>query len=182
MKKLPERLGLVEEAQVTLDISKQDFMTLLADNLDPYRYALFEAFTSSHNLYKGKLIENGFIIRKKRKILQSKSAHIRITGIVEDSEYPTQIRLHLESWSNKTLLLYIFFLLCYLFAFTVIFQSDAFSTFGIKIIAVIVLTLHMMLLFSAPIITLRKSVKRMCTQVVADLHMMVMRQHRQYKS
>ena len=178
MEQFLEQLRLIQETELTLDISKEEFTSLLSKNTDPLKSDLFEAFSTGKNKYKGLISEEGFILRRKKKFFQSKSANVKITGSINQEVKPIKLHLRLNGWTVASTLLYGCFLICYIFAFSVIIESDQFQSNQVKWILILVLTLHMILLLSAPVILLRKSVNRMSVLIIADLKEMVRVYHK----
>lgn len=177
MTKFPERLKVTREIQITLEISKRDFVKVLSDHIDPDRFGLFEAFKPGMNRYKGTVNSIGFALRRKRRIFQAGTAHVRIKGEFTSSDSPTKINIRLKSWNMKTSVLYLLFLSFYIFGFSVIFDQGVFKNNVNQWLAFIALTLHMFLLCSAPVIILRKSVNRVAEMLTTDLHDLVSNYH-----
>ena len=159
MANLFERTGLVQEDEIMLDISAIEFEKVLKHNLDPLKYRFFEVFSKSKNSYKGIVGQNRFIIQKKRSLFQLRSGLIKISGNYKEENQRTTVSIEINGWNIYMVLLYLIFIIFYAFGYSLIFQNEIQKDSNINLYFAIVLSLHMVLQISAPILAKSKSVK-----------------------
>lgn len=159
MSNIFERMGLIQENEILLNVPASEFEKILNYNLDSPKFRFFEVFAKSQNKYKGSVDKNSFTIQKKRRLFQLRSGLIKVTGIYKEDDQKTIISIEVNGWNIHMTLLYLIFILFYVFGYSIIFQSI--EDFGTRnsVYFAIALTLHMCLQVSAPILAKKRSVR-----------------------
>ncbi len=160
MANLFERIGLIQENEITLNLPASEFQKVLNYNLDPPGFRFFEVFAKSHNSYKGSIDKNSFNIQKKRRLFQLRSGLLKISGKYNDVNDKTVVSYEVSGWNLHMIILYLIFILFYAFGYSIIFQGRSNFADDTRIYFAIALTLHMALQISAPILAKKRTVKR----------------------
>ena len=168
-----EQLGLLKELELTYEVSQKTFIDLLEKNLDKDRYNPFEVFTSSHFKYKGTIETDGFRVKKKRRLFDSKTGWISATGKLEEKGNKLSINLAIIGWNHYMTIVYVFILIYCVFAFSTWLDMNEMQSLTKWLFLLFIMLLHTALLLLAPIILLRKSVKSLAETLPKDLSHLV---------
>ena len=155
-----ERLKLIDYLTTELKISKLDFVDRLyritdAGGAGAFSGA-FESFTGSPNHYKGRITQDGFKIKRKRKIFDSISTAVA-TGSFQELHGSLKIETKINGFSSVFIPLYILILSFY----TVVFFALVNSAGGDKSFVIFLLIFQLIFMLIIPYFMMRASVKRL---------------------
>lgn len=170
-----KKSGLIQNSDLLLDISPEDFRKVLEYNLDSPGFKFFGVFSKSRNQYKGKVNDQSFTMIEKRSLFQLRSALIRIEGTYQKHDKHTALFLTVNGINTALILIYLLFIVFYCVGYSVIFRmSESQAEANYPIYFAIALTAHMILQVSAPIIAKRKKVERFKNNLKDTFQKMIM--------
>lgn len=163
------KINLIKDINIELQISKIDFTKKFRENVDESNLGFepFEVFTSSKNEYKGTIENNGFELKKRRKIFDTNYSFAKATGQFVQETDQLIIKTEISGFQKKMLVFLGFFLLFYI----IMFSSFLFSDTGSAPLFVLpFLIFHMAFMLGIPYFVMRRSVKRMVYDLERDFH------------
>jgi hypothetical protein len=166
-----KRIGLHDQFQITLPISKSDFLQTLLRNLDKPQAGFFDLFSSSKNLYKGKIENDIFKIKRKRKWFTSSWRHLTVHGRMSSHHDQLNIDIEIKALSFFVIPLAIILLLFYGAAFSVMLIGDVPVTTKLMVAAFIII--HGIFMLAFPYIMLKKALANTRYELERDLFFMM---------
>jgi hypothetical protein len=128
MEQFLRRIKLVEDLQMILPIGKQAFIQTLRTQVDPPSFGLFSLFEGGKNEYKGTVTENGFELRRRRRMFDSKLSISRSVGLVSQSGSQLHIDIIIKGYNDYIVFMIIMIILVYgigiVATFFAAFQND----------------------------------------------------------
>jgi hypothetical protein len=113
MEQFLRKIRLIEDMNITLPIGKQAFIQTLRTHVDPPSFGLFSVFEGGKNEYKGTVTENGFELRRRRRMFDSKLSISRSVGLVSQSGNQLQIDIMIKGYNGYILFMIIMFIVVY---------------------------------------------------------------------
>lgn len=87
-----KRIGWIEEFSAEFDLPKYEVVEHLKRNTDSgHNFGLFEVFSTSLKPYTGAVYEDGFLFRRRRKLIDFNMGLAEITGTIHQNENKTII-------------------------------------------------------------------------------------------
>ncbi len=108
------KMGLVDQLQLSFPMKKDTFVQRLKQitedgEIDPFS-EMFDGWTSSNKEFKGRINEDGFCIKKRKKLFERRMSSVNATGLF--SELNSQLKIDVEigvggftSWWSLLLLI-----------------------------------------------------------------------------
>jgi hypothetical protein len=163
------KINLIKDINIELQISKIDFTKKFRENVDESNLGFepFEVFTSSKNEYKGTIENNGFELKKRRKLFDTSHSFAKATGKFTQETDKLIIKTEVNGFQRKMIFFLGFFLLFYAIFFSVFLFTD---TGGATFFVFPFLVLHMTFMLGIPYFIMRRSVNRMTYDLERDFH------------
>lgn len=160
MKKILEKIKLIDYLDTQLEIQKSDFTNRLKNIVDEGSTNSFsDIFSSSKNEFKGEVDFSEFKIKRKRKLFEINFNFPIAKGSFNQKGNILFIKTEINAFNGIIIFFFIFVLLIYIVIFFSIFQNtndDSLSTLAILPL----LLIHASFMIGIPYLFLRGSVKR----------------------
>jgi pilus assembly protein TadC len=166
-----KQIGLHDQFQITLPVSKSDFSKILLANLDKPQPGFFDLFSSSKNLYKGKIEIDSFEIKRKRKWFDSSARHLTVYGKFSSYHEQLTIDIELKPFKYALIPLAIALLIFYVAAFSVILIGEV--PLPTKLLVGGFIIVHAIFMFSIPYVIFKKALRNTRYEIERDLHFMM---------
>ena len=166
-----KRIGLYDQFQITLPVSKSDFVKTLALNLDKPGWRFLDLFPSSKNLYKGKVENDSFEIKRKQKWFNSSGRYLKVLGKVTPHNEQLNINIEIKALTFAFIPLAIVLLVFYAGAFSVTLIGNIPITTKLMVAGFIIV--HAIFMLAIPYITLRKAIRNTRYELERDLYFMM---------
>jgi hypothetical protein len=172
MSNILRKLKVIEDITIELPISKSDFINKFRANVEYSNLSFspfegFEAFTSSKFEYKGNCNEQGFEIKKRRKLFDTNYSFARAKGTFKESFDKLIITTEINAFRKK---MYFFLGFILLFDFFIISTAVFAKSNELALFLVPFILIHASLMIGIPYFIMRRSVKRMNFDLERDFH------------
>ncbi len=166
------KLKVIENITIELPISKSDFIKKFRANVEYSDLSFspfegFEALSSSKFEYKGNSNEQGFEIKKRRKLFDTNYSFARAKGTYKESFDKLIITAEINAFRKK-----MYFFLGFILLFDILIISSAVFSKSNELAFFIVpfILIHALLMIGIPYFVIRRSVKRMIYDLERDFH------------
>ncbi len=161
MEKFLEKIKLKEDFSLKLNTNRSAFVSSLSKNIDHADIdsifsSPFEAFSSSKNIFKGKVNYSGFKIRKRRRLFQTYFGYAKATGKFTETNNDLKIDITINAWNNFMFLYFGFITIIYLVFFGAFLSGI--NDFDMPFFAVFFILIHAFFMFGIPFFIMRKNV------------------------
>jgi hypothetical protein len=173
MKEVLRKIGLVDSFKMELPISRNDFVSTLATNIDAPGFKFFEAFSSSKNAYKGIVSYEGFELKRKRKLFDANKTLPTCRGVFRATDSKLIIEVEIDGFSKIMILFLIFLGLFYtIFVMIIIFNIWTAQWAGVVWMVPFVL-LHAAFMIGVPYYVMKRSTGATKYELERDLYFMM---------
>lgn len=167
-----ERIQLIKNTQIKLDVDKSEFIRNFKQHIDEGSIgafsSAFEVFSSSKNRYKGNITQNTFEIRRRRELFDRTSYLARVTGTFRQQNDHVVVNAKVNGFSNFLIPFYVVITIFY-----IMFISVAITGFGESAIPAVFIIFHAFLMYAIPYFVMRKRVKNTATDLEKELFYMM---------
>ena len=111
MKKVYRFLGLIENHQMVLDVSKNSFIELLRSHVGTDTNSSMDIFSSGNIDFKGSVGYGGFYLRKRRGFFDKSRPYCKAIGTFREENDKLIIDIEFNNISPPIIFVYAFFLL-----------------------------------------------------------------------
>ena len=161
------KINLIDEFTIVLNTSRMDFIKALKNNVDEaninsfssHFFQGFEVFSSSKNVFKGQVNNDGFKIRKRRRMFNSTSGLARAKGSFRERNDQLEIKTTVSSWNNILLVIICMLLVFYIVFISISFVNSEFRSDSFFVIPF--LMIHGLFMLGIFYFLMRKSVKNL---------------------
>jgi len=164
MKEFLTRIKLVLNFSTELEIRKTEFVQKLRDSVDEgstsFFMESFDIFSSSKNEYKGMVNDDGFKIKRKRKLFDVGSSMAIAKGAYYQNGNKLIIKTEVKGFHGMMIPFYIFFSLFYIAFFISFFTLGETGGYGSGLM-IIFLILHASFMMGLPYFIMRRSTNRL---------------------
>lgn len=161
MKKFFEKIKIIDHLKVELNIDRYKFINNLRSVVEygglDYFSSISELFSSDKKEYRGKIDNNGFQIKRKKRFFDISYHHAIATGRISEFEGKIIVKVEINGFNYKFIPFLIILLLFYSFFFYNIFFIED----SPPLIVILFIIIHAMLMFSIPYYMTKRSVKRL---------------------
>ena len=167
MRSLLERIKIIDYATIYLEIEKNEFLRLLKNNVDlgSTKSDFFEPFMGGKLDFRGQVSQNGFKIRRKKRLFDYNRSSAVVTGDVIQKNEQIQINLEISSFNNS-----IYFMIGGLAFMYLIFLSISLSVGGLPIVFIPLVLLHGLFILGIVLFTMRKSTSQLKKDIEKELY------------
>lgn len=151
------RIGLVQDFQLTMNVSKSDFIRALIANLDEPQADFFDVFSRSKALYKGKVQNDQFTMKRKRRFLDSHFRSAKVTGNITTKNDTLILDIQISGFHKMFLALAALLVVFYSFAFSAMFVSN--SSEVPKTFVTLFILAHATIMLAIPYFMMKRSIK-----------------------
>jgi hypothetical protein len=170
------KIKLLDHFKVELEIERHLFVDRLMSVVDPgdtgILFASFEGFRSNKKEYKGKVGNDGFEIRRRKKLFDTNMNLAVAKGKLRQRDNYLVIETEVNSFNNFFVFFFIITIVIYGFAIIAILFSengDDGNNIGTAI-GLPFLLLHAAFMFGIPYMMMRNSTKRMKYDLTREFH------------
>lgn len=160
MKDFLKKIKLIDTFSISLDVSKQKFVSELSRVTEYSELGvfsnIFEAFDSSNKEFKGKVSSSGFKIRRKFKMFDNKNTAAIAEGIFKEKDDKLIIEATINGFNNFFYFFYGFLILFYTIFIIGFTFGEGDQTFFFPFIL-----FHGLAMFFIPYFVIRRSVNRL---------------------
>lgn len=172
MKEFLRRLKLIDNLTLEMEVSKNEFVDKLRQNVDEAEIGLFsnpfEVFTKSKNLYKGRVGYDGFEIKRRRRFFDSNMNVAVARGSFMQKGNLLLIRTEINGFSWIIAPLFIVLIIFYAF-FIGMFFTDSFGSKSQPLYILPFIIVHASLMFGLPYFIMKSGVKRLKRELEREL-------------
>jgi hypothetical protein len=176
MNEFLRKLKLIDHFTVELEVERYFFVDRLMSVVDPgdtgTLFSSFEGFSSNKKEYKGKVSDNGFEIRRRKKLFDMNMGSAIAKGKWRQKDNNLVIETEVNSFNNFFILFFVILIVIYGFgAIALLFSEN--SEGGSKMIALMglpFLLLHAAFMFGIPYMVMRNSTSRMKYDLTREFH------------
>jgi len=166
------KLKLIVDFNFKLKSDKAKFISALIKNVDEADIdsifpSFFESFSSSENLFKGKVHYSGFHIRKRKRFFDKQFGFAKAKGTFHEENENLVIKGSINVWNNLMFIFFGFILVFYLFFINMMLVGD-FSEVGL--LGIPFVFIHALLMFGIPFFIMRRNVKRTKQELEREFH------------
>ncbi len=176
MENFLRKIKLIDDFSFELRTTKHEFISALKSNIDEadidgFFSTAFETFSSSKNLFKGKVSHSGFRIRKRKRFFDRQFALARATGNYRENTDSLLVHGTLNGWSNYMFLFFgiaALFYLIFISAFIFGEMDDPLSFMALPFILI-----HAAFMFGIPYFAMRSGVKKLKQDIEREFHFII---------
>ncbi|CAN5450562.1 hypothetical protein BH09BAC3_BH09BAC3_14610 [soil metagenome] len=169
MNEFLKKIGLLDHMIIELLIRQSDFVDTLQANVDPKKVGLFEAFSSSKNMYKGSVSYDGFEIRRKKKIFETTLNLTKATGKISQLGEKLIVNIEVNGFHWLTIVF-----VAMIASFYAIFIAISLTVdIGDVMFVIPVLLVHALFMLGIPYIALRRGLTTTKYNLERDIHFMM---------
>jgi hypothetical protein len=171
-----KKIKLKDHFTVELEVERHLFVDRLMSVVDPgdtgTLFSAFEGLSSSKKEYKGKVSDNGFEIRKRKKLFDMNMIPAIAKGQWRQRDNHLIIDTEVSSFSNFYILFFVVLIVLYgVFFMGLLFSEDGGDRNNMtKAIGLPFLLLHAAFMFGLPYMFMRNSTKRMKYDLTREFH------------
>lgn len=169
MTELLTKLGLVDHLTVELPIEKMEYVQRLRQQVDAGGNDFFEVFSSSKNVYKGRVDLKGFELRKRRRFFDMRRNYSKATGTFTQLGGTLRIETVINGFHWSLILLYVVAILAYVTFFVFFLMADHGGEEVPNFVLPFILV-HALLMLGLPYLFMRRNVKWMKHDLERELH------------
>jgi len=170
------RIKLLDDFTVELEVERHVFVDRLMSIVDPGGTGTvltsFEVFSSSRKEYKGKVGNDGFEIRRRKKMFDTNMSLAIAKGKWRQRENHLIVETEVNSFNNFFIFFYVVLIVIYGFAFMAMLLSENGtdeSNMGIAM-GIPFLLVHAAFMFGIPYFLMRRSTNRMKYDLTREFH------------
>lgn len=160
MEDLLRRLGIIVDHHLELPVEKGEFVGILRQSVDAGG-GLFEAFSSSKNVFKGYVDLRGFELKKRRKLFTRRHNFTKATGTFSQLGDILHIDTRINGFHWSMSVYYFFVTFFYAIFLGVILFTDSFAGEDMPPFIPIFLLLHAAIMFVIPYFLMKSGVRQM---------------------
>lgn len=165
-----ERIKLIDNLFLELDIEQSEFIKRLKDNVNDgdtsMFFSQFDIFTSKKKEFVGHIGINTFKIRKRHKFFQTKANLAIAEGNIRHNGNQLKIDAKIKAFSG-----FLIFFLVFLLIFYSVFLTNMISSGGTLFMFPFII-IHGLLMIGIPYFILRRSVKQMKYDLEREFYFM----------
>lgn len=170
MKEFLQKIKLLSYLTLELNVQKVDFIAFLKQKVDDgspgILFQVFDLFSFSKNLFKGRITANEFTIRKKRKFFQSNNYPSIVNGKFQQKEDKLYLVIEINGLPTQMMVILGIMILFYASIFGPMFIG---STIHIDPIVAIMVLGFTVLMLAISYYLMRKNVREMKTLLEEEL-------------
>lgn len=172
MEEFLKRLKVLNNFSVNLNISRPEFLVRFSTIVDrgdtSFLFSSFDALDSTSSVYKGKVTNDGFKIRRRKKVLRSDWGMAMATGTFVERENKLGINVEVNSFNAAFIPFYVIGFIGYGFAFAFLTTSESWEEFGI--LPFVFLTIHAFAMLGMPYLMMRRGTAQMEYDLTREFH------------
>ena len=176
MNEFLKKLKLIDHFTVELEVERYFFVDRLMSVVDPgdtgTLFSSFEGLSSSKKEYKGKVGDNGFEIRRRKRLFDMNMGSAIAKGEWRQRDNHLIIETEINSFNNFFILFFVILIVIYVFGvISLLFARNGEDGNNlITLVALPFLLLHAAFMFGVPYIVMRNSTKRMKYDLTREFH------------
>ncbi len=176
MNEFLKKLKLIDRFTVELEVERYFFVDRLTSVVDPgdtgTLFSSFEGFSSSKKEYKGRVGDNAFEIRRRKRLFDMNMGSAIAKGEWRQRDNHLIIETEINSFNNFFILFYGILLVVYGFGIlaTLLAENAEDGNNLLALIGVPFLLLHAAFMFGIPYMVMRNSTKRMKYDLTREFH------------
>ena len=163
MKEYLRRWKLADSLTIQLEIEKSEFVRRfrqMVDDGDPSWFtSSFEAFSGGNNEYKGRVGQQGFKIRRRRRFFDFNRNIAIASGTYTQNNRMLTVQTEVNSFHSIMIPFYIFAVIFYIVFFAIIFAGNVEG--GTPLFIAPFIIVHALFMLGVPYFMMRRSTKRM---------------------
>ena len=176
MNEFLKKLKLIDHFTVELEVERHLFVDRLMSVVDPggtgTLFSAFEGLSSSNKEYKGKVSDNGFEIRRRKRLFEMNMGSAIAKGKWRQKDDQLIIETEINSFNNFFILFFV--ILIFIYGFGIIAALFAENAEGgnqlVTLIGIPFLLLHAAFMFGVPYMVMRNSTKRTKYDLTREFH------------
>jgi hypothetical protein len=161
MKNFLKKIKLIDHLSTELPISKDQFIEKLSNIIDHGGIgtvsSAFEAFSGSSNELRGRISTEGFELKRKRKLFDTKLNSAIAKGVFIPGNGKLSIETEINGFSSYMIFIFCFATFIYLLIFIFLFSSSTKDT----LIAAPFVLIHAAFMYLIPYFMMHRSVSRL---------------------
>ena len=164
MQELKRKLNLIDHFSIEIEIQKKDFVkkfdAIVDDGETGLFSVVFEIFSNSKNTFKGKVMYDGFEIKRKRKIFDTNHNIAVATGSFKQNGGKLLIEIEIDGLRRIMVFYYLTFFSIYV-VLLVTFLLDGLIGGDVEFLVSPSIFIHAVIMFVFPYFFMRKSISRL---------------------